>query len=333
MSIYNVPRCQHLKVNGIQCGSPALKRNRFCFFHKRFQEEQIKLNSDRRGRATFYLPVLEDANSIQVSLMQVMRLLATGQIDAKIAGMFLYALQTASVNLRHVTFEPITVQNVVIDRGTIDETAIGCYQWSAEDFPDDEPTEEELAALAAEEAEDAAVAARAAVRARARRKDALEAEADRLSRRGDPTAAAQPPSPDEPPDPIIPPIGAPRYSNFFPPAPAETVKLVRASAPIPAIARSPTIAALAPAVPPTQLPAQRAVSKKSATALKQSATDSVHQPATAKLGQKKSPRKATMDEVRQKIRGMARDWIVETARQSNSHVPPDGKPRGHQARQ
>jgi hypothetical protein len=40
--IPNVPRCQHLKVNGIQCGSPALRRNRFCFFHKRFQEDCLQ---------------------------------------------------------------------------------------------------------------------------------------------------------------------------------------------------------------------------------------------------------------------------------------------------
>jgi hypothetical protein len=75
-------RCQHLKTNGTQCGSPALRRNRFCYFHKRYQEERIRLNVDRRrrGTATFFLPVLEDANSIQMSLMQIVRLLLTGQI-------------------------------------------------------------------------------------------------------------------------------------------------------------------------------------------------------------------------------------------------------------
>ena len=26
----NIPRCRHLKVNGTQCGSPALKDHRFC---------------------------------------------------------------------------------------------------------------------------------------------------------------------------------------------------------------------------------------------------------------------------------------------------------------
>ena len=74
----NVPRCQHLKVNGTQCGSPALTRNRFCFFHKRFQDQRVTISTTRRrARASFDLPVLEDANAIQVSLMQTMRLLVS----------------------------------------------------------------------------------------------------------------------------------------------------------------------------------------------------------------------------------------------------------------
>ena len=54
----------------------------------------------RKARAALDLPVLEDANSIQVALMQVMRLLVSAQIDHKTASLLLYALQTASSNLR-----------------------------------------------------------------------------------------------------------------------------------------------------------------------------------------------------------------------------------------
>ena len=168
MSIFSVPRCQHLKVNGTQCGSPALKRNRFCFFHKRYQEERIKLNCDRvrHNRASFYLPVLEDANSIQVSLMQIMRLLASRQIDSKTASLLLYALQTASVNLRQTTFEPTHIEDVVIDRRTIDQTCIGCDQWSEEDFPDEEEMEEEKAEAAVEQAAETAASAPSDIPAR-----------------------------------------------------------------------------------------------------------------------------------------------------------------------
>src|SRR6202051_2370605 len=131
-------RCQHLKINGTQCGSPALRRNRFCFFHKRFQDEQIKLTADRahRGVATFILPVLEDANSIQIALMQVMRLLVTQQIDHKTASLLLYALQTASTNLRMTDFKPY-IHEVILDPRDAANTPLDEHIWEDEDFEEE----------------------------------------------------------------------------------------------------------------------------------------------------------------------------------------------------
>lgn len=143
MSMDNVPRCQHIKVNGTQCGCPALRRNRLCFFHKRFHERRINISAKSQRRyAIFDMPVLEDANSIQVSLMQIMRLMASGQMDTKIAGLMLYALQTASANLRHTMFEPVDVKDVVIDRNTVDRTCIDGSQWCEDDFMTEEEAEE-----------------------------------------------------------------------------------------------------------------------------------------------------------------------------------------------
>jgi hypothetical protein len=132
-------RCQHLKINGTQCGSPALRRNRFCFFHKRFQDEQIKLSADRarRGVATFVLPVLEDANAIQIALMQVMRLLVSQQIDHKTASLLLYALQTASTNLRMTTFTPLT-NDVILDPRDAANTPLDSHIWDDEDYEEEE---------------------------------------------------------------------------------------------------------------------------------------------------------------------------------------------------
>ncbi len=148
MSLYpaSIPRCEHLKVNGTQCGSPALRRNHFCYFHKRWQETRIVLNANRarRGRAALDLPVLEDANSIQVSLMQVMRLILSGQLDPKTAGLLLYALQTASSNLSRTNFEPVIKTRVVIDPRTVDQTPLGEDPWSEEDFEEEENEEDEV---------------------------------------------------------------------------------------------------------------------------------------------------------------------------------------------
>ena len=136
-------RCQHLKINGTQCGSPALRRNRFCFFHKRYQNEQIKLNTERkRHAATFVLPVLEDANSVQVALMQVMRLLVSQQIDHKTASLLLYALQTASTNLRMTKFDP-NRKEVVLDPRDAANTAFDSHLWDDDDFEDEEEVDED----------------------------------------------------------------------------------------------------------------------------------------------------------------------------------------------
>ncbi len=144
--MYGYPdRCQHIKVNGVQCGSPALRRNRFCFFHKRFQTESIRLSADRRrrGTATFILPVLEDANSIQMAIMQIMQFILTGQIEHKTASLLLYALQTASSNIRATKFEP-RVHQVILNPRDAAEIPLNANAWDDEEYEDEDEEEEEL---------------------------------------------------------------------------------------------------------------------------------------------------------------------------------------------
>jgi hypothetical protein len=138
-------RCQHIKVNGVQCGSPALRRNRFCFFHKRFHDERIRLATEnaraRRAAGTFTLPVLEDANSIQIALMEVMRLLLSRQIEHKTASLLLYALQTASANLRRTHFDP-SMHDVILDPRDAAITPLDYHAWEDHEFEDEEDDEE-----------------------------------------------------------------------------------------------------------------------------------------------------------------------------------------------
>jgi hypothetical protein len=143
MSFDNVPRCQHVKVNGTQCESPALRRRRLCFFHVRCQDQRKRIMSDQFKQAKFVVPVLEDANAIQMALMQIMQLLAAGQMEHRTGGLMLYALQTASTNLRHTRFEASDVTDVVIDREDVHRTAIGGPQWFEEDFEEEEEEVEE----------------------------------------------------------------------------------------------------------------------------------------------------------------------------------------------
>lgn len=143
MALGNVPRCQHIKMNGMQCGSPALNRRRQCFFHERAREQHNRIVKDQFKQARFVLPLLEDANAVQMALMQVMQLLAWGEMDHKVAGLLLYGLQTASSNLTYVDFEPDEPTDVVIIREDVQLTDIGGPQWDPEEFESDEDEEEE----------------------------------------------------------------------------------------------------------------------------------------------------------------------------------------------
>ena len=130
-----IRRCQHIKVNGTQCGSPALRSARFCYFHERWRDQRISLSAEpHNAPAALDLPVLEDANSIQVALMQVMRLLMSGQIEHRTASLMLYGLQTASSNLRVADFEPAHKQRVVIDPEQVDKSQLGKNLWCNQEF-------------------------------------------------------------------------------------------------------------------------------------------------------------------------------------------------------
>ena len=143
MSFDNVPRCQHVKMNGTQCGCTALRRRRLCFFHVRCQDQRKRIASDQFKQARFVMPILEDANAVQMALMQIMQLLGSGQMEHKTAALMLYALQTASCNLRNTRFEASEVTDVVIDRDDVHRTSIGGPQWFEEDFEEEEGEAEE----------------------------------------------------------------------------------------------------------------------------------------------------------------------------------------------
>jgi hypothetical protein len=151
MSLYpiTIRRCQHIKVNGTQCASPALRDEKHCYFHMRWRRKSMEVNPNVQEHGTITLPTLEDANSIQVGLAEMLRLLATSQIDHRTAALMLYALQTASANLRMTSFEPEPTR-VVIDQESVERRPIGATAWSAvagreyDDLTEDDQIEADL---------------------------------------------------------------------------------------------------------------------------------------------------------------------------------------------
>jgi hypothetical protein len=126
----SIRRCQHIKVNGTQCGSPALREEKYCYFHMRWHTSRMSVMLKEREHWIAGLPTLEDANSIQVGLAEVMRLLVTKEIDHKTGALLLYAMQTASANMKHTSFEPEPT-HVVIDRECVERRPLGATAWSA----------------------------------------------------------------------------------------------------------------------------------------------------------------------------------------------------------
>jgi len=122
----SIRRCQHLKTNGIQCGSPALRDETHCYYHRRWSQKGIEEFVE--GPVTI-MPTLEDANSIQAALADVVRLLRLQALDHRTAALMLYAMQTASANLKHTTLNPEPTQ-VVIDPDSVDRRPLGATAWS-----------------------------------------------------------------------------------------------------------------------------------------------------------------------------------------------------------
>lgn len=92
--------CSHIKVNGVRCGSPALREEVFCYFHQRMIRG---VRTPPRSRI-HPMAMLEDRESIQASLMEVINALVRNHIDYKRAALVLRALHIAARNSNKLNF-------------------------------------------------------------------------------------------------------------------------------------------------------------------------------------------------------------------------------------
>jgi hypothetical protein len=126
---FTIPRCQHIKTNGVQCGSPALRTERLCFFHHQHRRRAHEFDVHEPAKSALTLPTLEDANSIQLALAELMRLVVTQQIELPTASLLLRILRTASSNLKLLSLEP-KPSHVVIDPNSVADRPLGATAWS-----------------------------------------------------------------------------------------------------------------------------------------------------------------------------------------------------------
>jgi hypothetical protein len=99
--------CDHLKEDGIYCGSPALHGRNYCYYHLNLRGRRLaRAQSLRSGQPyRLQLPLVENMRAVQAALHEVMQSLADGAMDAKTAGLMLYGLQQAAANLNNKRWE------------------------------------------------------------------------------------------------------------------------------------------------------------------------------------------------------------------------------------
>ena len=92
--------CQHVKAGGGTCTSPALKGQLYCYFHVAARDRIRRQRIAAERKLPLQLPILEDAESIQLAIGDVTNAMLSGRIDYRQAALALYALQTAAANIR-----------------------------------------------------------------------------------------------------------------------------------------------------------------------------------------------------------------------------------------
>lgn len=176
------PECRHVLASGNSCNSPALAKRHWCYFHDRLHQRQTTRHTNRRadGRfaalpapegstpsnqaitetidygpypvgvptsasvpaASLDLPPVEDTESIQLALIDVIQALAANQIDTKRAGLLLYGLQVASANAHKMHLSIGAVRSVTYtDQGT--PLAPQDYGYDVEDYEAEHDEEDE----------------------------------------------------------------------------------------------------------------------------------------------------------------------------------------------
>jgi hypothetical protein len=94
--------CGHLKPDGLPCGSPALRGQRLCYYHRRDQRNLLKFARDRRRAEVcdWKLPPLHTMADIQKALYRIANELWKGRLDLERVGPMLNATQQAAIPLR-----------------------------------------------------------------------------------------------------------------------------------------------------------------------------------------------------------------------------------------
>jgi len=92
-------QCRHIFTDGHRCGSPCLRGEDLCYYHHTTRKPAPHPRARRSRHSSFEIPLPEDRSAVQHAIGQVLQRIAANEIDPRRAGLLLYGLQIASLNL------------------------------------------------------------------------------------------------------------------------------------------------------------------------------------------------------------------------------------------
>jgi hypothetical protein len=115
-------QCRHVFTGGHRCGSPCLTGEDFCFYHRGLHARQavptVDLSQGEHRATPSPSPPRKTAPAIQQAIGEVLNRLAANELDPRRAGLLLYGLQIASLNLPRPAVQleqETTVEEIVTD--------------------------------------------------------------------------------------------------------------------------------------------------------------------------------------------------------------------------
>jgi hypothetical protein len=94
-------RCQHIHMNGEQCGAPRVRGRKLCHMHERMEEAKTE-SFDKPE--SFDMGSMEDPDSIQAAIQRLQKAIIDGKLESKQVGLLAYTIQLAAWNVTRTSW-------------------------------------------------------------------------------------------------------------------------------------------------------------------------------------------------------------------------------------
>src|SRR6516225_4841947 len=90
--------CSHIKEDGVYCGSPALRDQKYCHYHLQQRGRRLRRARALRDNLPYQIDIqsLDNPYAVRNAITEVAQALAAGELDQAVAGKILYAIQQAA---------------------------------------------------------------------------------------------------------------------------------------------------------------------------------------------------------------------------------------------